>query len=295
LIQSTGREIWKRRPITGSIYQRHHLGLRYHTRVLTQALRATPRPLILASALFFGTAYFAVRFPDVPGSSVGSYASTFLIALPSLVALFKYLGTRRAALSLLALSVFGYAIEAIGVVTGFPYGSFYYGDALGEKALGLVPYLLPVSYAPLVIGAVAASWNVGLGLNYRSLLILRSALLLVLMDGVLDPGAALMGFWIWPEGGVYYGVPPGNYAGWFLSGTLAAALLLGAGRWRAAPLPGLLDSAILALSFWTGVAAFSGLAIPALLGAALLAYLLHRRSRLRSYSLQKTTPGAGRV
>jgi bisanhydrobacterioruberin hydratase len=263
--------------------------------VFTQVLRATPRPLILASTLFFGTAYFAVHFPHVPGASVGSYAATFLIALPSFVALFGYLGTRQAALSLIALSAFGYAIEAIGVFTGFPYGTFYYGDALGEKALGLVPYLLPVSYTPLVIGAVAASWNNSLELNYRFLLIFRSALLLTLIDGVLDPGAASLGFWVWPDGGAYYGVPPSNYAGWLLSGALATAVLFAAGRWRTTPLPGLLDSAIVALVFWTGVAAFSGLAVPALLGAALIAYLLHRRSRLRSYSLEKTTLGARRV
>jgi bisanhydrobacterioruberin hydratase len=258
--------------------------------VFTQVLRATPRPLILASALFFGIAYFAIRFPETPGAS--SYVSTFLIALPSFVALFGYLGPRRAALSLLALSAFGYAIEAIGVVTGLPYGSFYYGDALGGRLLGLVPYLLPISYAPLVIGAVAASWNDSL-VNHRVFFIFRAALLLVLMDGVLDPGAAFLGFWIWPEGGAYYGVPLSNYAGWLLSGALAAALLLAVGRWRTAPLPGLLDGAILALAFWTGVAVFSALIVPALLGAALFAYLLHRRSRLRLVA--KSAPGAGRV
>jgi len=287
--------MWKRRPITSLIYQRLHLELRYHTQMFTQTLRTTPRPLIFTSALFFGTAYFAVRFPGVPGASAGSYASTFLIALPALIALFRYLGARRAALSLLVLSAFGYAIEAIGVATGFPYGRFYYGDALGEKALGLVPYLLPVSYTPLAIGAVAASWSSSLVPNYRFLFILRTALLLTLMDGVLDPGAAYLGFWAWPEGGGYYGVPLSNYAGWLLSGSLAAALLLAAGRWQTAPLPGWLDSAVLAVAFWPGVAAFSGLAVPALLGTPLLAYLLHRRSRLRSYSSQKATPGAGRV
>ena len=255
--------------------------------MLTQILRATPRPLLLASALFFGIAYFAIRFPETPGA--GSYVSTFLIALPSFVALFGYLGPRRAALSLLALSAFGYAIEAIGVVTGLPYGSFYYGDALGGRLLGLVPYLLPISYAPLVIGAVAASWNDSL-VNHRVFFIFRAALLLVLMDGVLDPGAAFLGFWIWPEGGAYYGVPLSNYAGWLLSGALAAALLLAVGRWRTAPLPGLLDGAILALAFWTGVAVFSALIVPALLGAALFAYLLHRRSRLRLVA--KAAPGA---
>jgi putative membrane protein len=246
--------------------------------VFTQLIRATPRPLILACALALGAAYFAARFPDVPGASAGAYVSTFLIALPSAVALFSYLGRRQAALSLLALSAFGYTIETVGVVTGFPYGSFYYGDALGHKLAGLVPYLLPISYAPLVVGAVAASW----GSARRLLHALAAALLLVLMDGVLDPGAVSLGFWIWPEGGPYYGVPPTNYAGWLFSGTLAASLLLSIGRWRSSPPPGLLDSAIIALSFWIGVAALSGMVLPTFLGITLSIYLLGRRSRLRA-------------
>jgi putative membrane protein len=260
-----------------------------------QALRAAPGPLILASALFFGAAYFAARFPDVPGASAGSYVSTFVIALPSFVALFRYLGARRAALSLLALAAFGYAIETIGVTTGLPYGPFYYGEALGGKVFGIVPFLLPVSYVPLVIGAFAASWSASLGLNSRSLLIFRSALLLALIDGVLDPGAAALGFWVWPGGGAYYGVPLSNYAGWLLSGALASALLIAAGRPRGAPPPGALDSVILAVSFWTGVAVFSGLILPALLGAALFAFFLHRRLRLRASPAGKAAPGASRV
>ena len=256
--------------------------------MFTQVLRDTPRSLILASAFFFGAAYFATSFPHAPGASAGSYASTFLIALPCFVALFRYLGARRAALSLLTLSAFGYAIETIGVTTGLPYGRFYYGDFLGPKALGLVPYLLPISYIPLVIGAVAASRGARAGSRHRALWILQSALLLTLIDGVLDPGAASLGLWVWPEGGAYYGVPLSNYAGWLLSSTLAAALLLAVDRWRNTPLPSLLDSATIALSFWIGVAAFSGLAFPALLGAALFAYLLHRRSRLRAYFLKES-------
>ena len=241
-------------------------------------LRTTPRPLILACALSLGAAFFATRFPDVPGASAGSYVSTFLIALPSAVALFRYLGWRRATLSLLALSAFGYAIETVGVAIGFPYGSFYYGEALGPKLADLVPYLLPVSYAPLVVGAVAASW----GSHVRSLHALTAALLLVLIDGVLDPGAVTLGFWIWPGGGPYYGVPPSNFAGWLLSGLLAAAILLATGRWRSTPLPGLLDSVIIALSFWTSVAVLSGMILPILLGITLSVYLLGRRSRLRA-------------
>jgi putative membrane protein len=247
-------------------------------RVLTQLRRATPRPLILACALAPLAALFAVRFPDVPGASIGSYVSTFLIALPSTVALFLYLGPRRATLSLLALSLFAYAIESVGVATGFPYGRFFYGGALGPMVAGLVPLLLPLSYAPLVVGSVAATW----GRGSRLLHIARAALLLVWMDAVLDPGATSLTFWVWPEGGAYFGVPSSNFAGWLLSGTLAATLLLATGRWSRAPTPALLDSALISTAFWTAVAAFSGLVIPALLGAALLTFLLARRTFLRT-------------
>jgi len=245
--------------------------------VLTQLRRTTPRPLILACALSLAAAYFAVRYPDIKGASVGSYLSTLLIALPSTVALFRYLGPRSATLSLLALSSFGYAIEAIGVATGFPYGTFYYGDALGPRLAGIVPLLLPLSYAPLVIGAVAAAW----GTRLRLLHVLYATLLLVWMDAILDPGAASLGFWVWPGGGAYYGVPISNYAGWLLSGAIATTLLLVAGRWSEPPGPTLLDSATIATTFWTGVAVLSGMVVPALLGALLLAYLLARRSHLR--------------
>ncbi|MEJ7840875.1 MAG: carotenoid biosynthesis protein [Rubrobacter sp.] len=248
--------------------------------MFSHALRSTPRPLLFASAVAFLAAFFATRFPDVPGAGVGSYVSTLLIALPSFVALFAYLGPRRAAFSILAISAFAYAIESVGVATGFPYGAFSYDDALGPKFLGLVPYLLPVTYVPLVIGAVAAAWSPG-NLVPRVLL---SALLLVGIDAVLDPGATALGFWVWPEGGPYYGVPLSNFAGWLLSGAVSAALLLSIARPQNPPPPGTLDSAILATAFWTGAAVFSGLALPIPLGIILFALLLYRRSRLRTQS-----------
>ncbi len=245
--------------------------------MFSQVLRPTPRPLLFASAAAFSAAFFATRFPDVPGASVGSYVSTALIALPSVLALFAYLGPRRAALSILAVSAFAYAIESVGVATGFPYGTFSYDDALGPRFFGLVPYLLPVTYVPLVIGAVAAAWAPG----RVAPRVLLSALLLVGIDAVLDPGAAALGFWIWPEGGPYYGVPLSNFAGWLLSGAVSATILLSTFHPRTPPPPGALDSVILSTAFWTGAALFSGLTAPMLLGIVLFAFFLYRRSRLR--------------
>ena len=245
-------------------------------RVFSRAFRNAPRLLLLASAAAFSAAFFATSFGNLPGAGVGSYVSSVLLALPSLAALFAHLGARRATLAVLAVSAFAYAVESVGVATGFPYGTFFYGDALGPRFLGLVPYLLPVTYVPLVIGAVAAAWTPG-RLAPR---IAFSALLLVLVDAVLDPGAAALGFWVWPEGGPYYGVPLSNFAGWLLSGAVSAALLLSVGRISTPPPPGALDSAILSLAFWTGAAVFSGLGLPALLGLTLFALFLVRRSAL---------------
>jgi putative membrane protein len=254
--------------------------------VILHSFRDALRPLLAASALFFGAAYFTVNFPAAPGAGIASFVSTLLIALPSFVALWRFLGPRRAALSLLALSAFGYAIETTGVLTGFPYGSFYYGDSLGPKVAGLVPYLLPLSWVPLVLGAVAATAPEGRASpRHRFLPILSAAVLLTLVDGVLDPGAASLGFWVWLEGGVYYGVPVTNYLGWLFSSSLAAAILLalGRGRWgKASPPPGLLASLLVAVAFWLGVALFSGLLFPAVLGVALFLYLLYRQARLAS-------------
>jgi putative membrane protein len=242
-----------------------------------------PPYLIILGLIFAATGFFAVRFPDAPGAGVGSLISTLVIALPTLVAYWKFLGSRTAVLSLAGLSALGFAVETIGVVTGLPYGEFYYGDALGPKLGGIVPYVLPLSWVPLVLGAVAAARPpASVRPLRRTLWVLTAAVLLVAIDGVLDPGAARLGIWIWPEGGAYYGVPLSNYAGWLLSGALAATLTLALGDWwkHAPPSPALLDSCIVALFFWTAVALSARLPLPALLGAVLIAFLSVRRRRL---------------
>ncbi|ABG05147.1 membrane protein-like protein [Rubrobacter xylanophilus DSM 9941] len=241
------------------------------------ALRPCTLLLPVAALLFFCAAGFAVRFPDPPGAWLLSLAAVAAIAAPPLAALLRLFGPARWLAALALLSAFAFAVESLGVATGWPYGRFYYGEGLGPLLGGLVPYLLPVSYVPLVVGAVAAARHP----RSRPLWTLRSAALLTLIDGVLDPGAALLGFWVWPGGGPYYGVPASNYLGWLLSGAVSSAVLvLLWPRGSPAP-PALLDGTLLALAFWTGVAAFGGLALPAALGVALLAAFLARRAGIR--------------
>lgn len=258
----------------------------------TIAARSFPRLLIASCALLFVSGYFVVRFPDVEGASYASYGFNLLIALPAFIALVLQLGAARGAAALLAVSVFGYLIEGFGVATGFPYGEFYYGDPLGPTIFGLVPYLLPLSYVPLVIGAVAVVSVGGTALRR----IVLGGLFLVVIDGVLDPGAVALGFWVWPGGGPYYGVPLSNYGGWLISGLIASALLtwIGGRRLTKVPLrPGLLDSLLVSMFLWLGVCVFSGLLFPALLAVGLIILLVRRRLQLARSLVTAHKTGAG--
>ncbi len=236
--------------------------------------------LLLGCAVFAIAGFFAVRFPNTPGTTTGSLVSTVAIALPAFFAFFRRFGVRRSVPVLLALSFLGFAVELMGVVTGFPYGEFSYAEKLGPRIGGLVPSTLPLSWVPLVLGAVAATERVerpDSRLRWLSWGV-AAAVLLVAFDGVLDPGAAHLGFWVWPTGGPYYGVPLSNYAGWLLSSLAASALLLALAPWgQTQPRAGMLDSTLISLAFWSAVNAVADITVPALLGVALFAFMLWRR------------------
>jgi len=133
---------------------------------------------------------------------------------------------RRAVIGLGALVGYAYGIEIVGVLTGLPYGEFTYAIDLGPMLFGTVPVGLPVFFVPLVLN----SYLLGLLLlgerAERTAVRLLTVITLVLaIDLVLDPGAVAIGFWLYPDGGFYYGVPWTNYAGWVLSATVSVALL----------------------------------------------------------------------
>ncbi|PSP73464.1 carotene biosynthesis protein [Halobacteriales archaeon QS_3_64_16] len=150
---------------------------------------------------------------------------TFVMRSPLLAGILPVLD-RRAVIGLGVLVGYAYAIEIVGVLTGLPYGEFSYAIDLGPMLFGTVPAGLPVFFVPLVLN----SYLLGLLLlgeraestTVRLLIVIATVLAI---DLVLDPGAVAIGFWIYPNGGLYYGVPWTNYAGWVLSATVSVALL----------------------------------------------------------------------
>jgi putative membrane protein len=205
---------------------------------------------------------------------------------------------RKAALALSALVAYSYGIELLGVHTGVPYGEFFYGVDLGPTVFG-VPVGLPAFFIPLVMNAYLL---VVLLLGDRAAsrpLRLGSVVAAVLaMDLVLDPGAVALGFWVYPGGGPYYGVPLSNYAGWVLSATVAVvALDVAFSREglldRLSRTEFMLDDLVSFVILWGGINAWFGNWVPVLVAAAFGAGLV-RTERFDSRLLRVSRPRLSR-
>ena len=179
---------------------------------------------------------------------------------------------RRAVGWIAVLIAYTYAIEMIGVATGWPYGTFEYTVSLGPM-IGGVPVALPVFFIPLVMNAyLLCLLLLGPRASNGWLRLLTVIPTVVAMDVVLDPGAVALGFWDF-GGGAFYGVPLSNYAGWVLSATVAVVTLdrafeMAAIRERLANCEFMLDDMVSFVILWGGINLWYGSLVPAVVAVA---------------------------
>lgn len=145
---------------------------------------------------------------------------TLVMRLP-LIAGLKPLINRKSAVGLSLIAVYAYAIEFIGLKTGWPYGSFEYIIELGPMISG-VPIGLPIFFIPLVLNAYLLVNLAGVAERWKRFVF--SLALVLAVDAVLDPAAVALGIWEYSSG-LYYGVPISNYLGWILSGSIVLVVL----------------------------------------------------------------------
>ncbi len=140
----------------------------------------------------------------------------------------------------------GFAAELLGVATGRPFSHYSYSEKLGPQVRG-VPLLAAAAWAMMARPAWVAA---GLVSRRPAVRVPLAAGALAAWDLFLDPRMVREGYWHWPDGGRYEGVPASNFAGW--AGVAATAFAL----W---PLidpdddPALDGDGALALYLWTWV------------------------------------------
>jgi uncharacterized membrane protein len=155
-------------------------------------------------------------------------------------------GPRAAAALVATATLGGFLVEAVGVATGFPFGSYDYSGRLGPKLLG-VPLIIPLAWTWMAWPA----WLAALRLTPSAVArIPLAAAGLAAWDLFLDPQMVGEGYWTWrdptPALPGLTGIPVSNYLGW-----AAFAVLLMAVLRTAAPAPRRSDAPMLALWFWT--------------------------------------------
>jgi putative membrane protein len=120
---------------------------------------------------------------------------------------------RRRTLPVAAAGAIGFATELVGVATGRPFGHYAYSEKLGPR-IGGVPLLAAAAWAMMARPAWAVAGRVARGPARVPL----AAAALTAWDVYLDPRMVREGYWSWPGGGRYEGIPASNFAGWFATG-----------------------------------------------------------------------------
>ncbi|MEL0174994.1 MAG: carotenoid biosynthesis protein [Cryomorphaceae bacterium] len=108
--------------------------------------------------------------------------------------------------------VLGFAIEVVGTNTGWPFGEYTYGSALGLSIantplmIGVLWWLLIRSMYDVLSVKISSVWT-------KSLLV---GVAMTAMDVLIEPVAIELNFWSW-EG---ESVPMSNYIAWFVLSAL---------------------------------------------------------------------------
>jgi uncharacterized membrane protein len=165
------------------------------------------------------------------------YVFAFLAAF--LLAGARDLGVRRTLLFGACVWPLAWVAEASSTRTGIPFGLYHYtGITRGQELyLADVPFFDSLSFVFLAYAAFClARWTLRRRGPSRAVVAMMSGALMMALDVVIDPLAVRGARWFlgeifyYPRGGVYFGVPLSNFAGWMLVGAAGVGAYLAVAR-----------------------------------------------------------------
>lgn len=115
---------------------------------------------------------------------------------------------KKSKLVFIFIAICGFAVQAIGVNTGYLFGNYQYNSVLGVKVFN-TPLIMGINWLLLVYCAAAITSLMRMSALKKVIL---SATIILGYDIILEKVAGNLGMWHW-ESGI---VPLKNYATWFL-------------------------------------------------------------------------------
>jgi uncharacterized membrane protein len=166
-----------------------------------------------------------IGYPLVSGPS-----RAVLVTLTVIVGFLAVLVNAGSKAAVVIITAGGFAVEALGVATGFPFGDYAYSGALGPRLLG-VPLVIPLAWTWMAYPAWrAAAWLTTdqpgtrpgdaspSTAAQRIAHVLLAAVGLAAWDLFLDPQMVAEHYWTWRDPSPALpgvpDVPIANYLGW---------------------------------------------------------------------------------
>lgn len=176
------------------------------------------RPLTVPAALAGAVVLLQIAYPLSDGAARDrlTVLTVVVFAATCLVHAALTRGTGRAGRLLLVTAVPGFAVEALGVRTGVPFGDYAYSHRLGPLVLD-TPVVVALAWTMLAWPAALAARRLVAGPVAR---VLVGAWALAGCDLFLDPQLVAAGGWHWSDPSPHLpgvpAVPLTNYAGWLV-------------------------------------------------------------------------------
>ncbi|MFY0607345.1 MAG: carotenoid biosynthesis protein [Cyclobacteriaceae bacterium] len=170
---------------------------------------------ILSKNILLPAIVLVLHIVGAVGTISADYNELFLaltplnLVLTTAIILIGYKGDiKKIAFGFISCTLLGFSIEVIGVITGWPFGEYTYGETLGLQLLNV----------PLVIGL---NWFLLTYCFYLITLLFRihfliksclASLGMVLLDHLIEPVAISLDYWSWSSGNI----PFSNFVAWFV-------------------------------------------------------------------------------
>jgi uncharacterized membrane protein len=255
----TTRERWSLNSLRHMVGDSRRINLECPARLY---LRRVALALFLLYLAVFPGSTITVARDQVP--AWGEWMGGALLLLQGAIVLCWLLGIygRRGALAAVLVFLLAWGVEHLGVASGFPFGRYTYTTQLQPQLLGAVPLAIPCAWLMVAVGAwqiadlflpsyrsqvagrrsqVADLQPVTLSSCHRVIVsschrvpqhatrkMFLAATLVLLLDLQIEPVAtAINRYWVWLDGGAYYGVPAANFVAWWAVGLVMAVVV----RW----------------------------------------------------------------
>jgi uncharacterized membrane protein len=178
-------------------------------------------PILWALVAAYGVVTLVITvFPGVIPVPILILVLTFLPVAFALVHGARRYGWAGMLVFLVVCLAVSNVLENLSILTGFPFGHYYYTADLGPKL-----FLVPILIGPAYFGTGYLAWVLGTmligdvrsrGSAFTTFAVpFIASFLMVAWDLSMDPtNSTIRHNWIWQQGGGYFGVPLTNYLGW---------------------------------------------------------------------------------